>query len=164
MYYTIYNDELYTPISREVSRAADEAYSDSGQSLYDSVVLTSRDYSTVDKCIDDAVSALVSRAFDICKYSPETKEVEAEGDEEGETETVLTGRMRLHFYVPDMDPSMEDAAKAEISRYIALFVCSKVFATRRPALAQPYLDDAQAALNKAITILKSRKAPQETWS
>ena len=151
MYYIIDKDDLYDRIDEEVSRVADESYADNGQSTYDSIVLTSRDRNMVERFIDDAVTSLVRRAFDICKYSPEMDE------------GTPTGRMRLFFYVPDLDETMEDTIKEEISRYITLYSSAMIFESRRVAAVPQYAERITASMDRAVALLKSRKSPTAIW-
>lgn len=155
MYYLIDKTVLLPLIDEEISRAADEAYAESGESLYDSVVLTEKDSGMVERFINDAVNLIVRRAFDICKFSPETEEVDGE--------TQLTGRMRLYFYVPDFDETMSDAVKTELDRFISMYVSGNVFQQRRASLVPEYTTRIQAALDNAVTMLKSRKYPSVIW-
>lgn len=151
MYYLIDKDNLYDRIDEEVSRVADESYTENGQSSYDSIVLTSRDRDLVERHIDDAVTSFVRRAFDICKYSPEMEDDEP------------TGRMQLFFYVPDLDETMEDTIKEEISRYITLYAAAMVFESRHVASVPQYGERITASLDRAIALLKSRKSPADLW-
>ncbi len=150
-YYTIDKADLGSRIDEEVSNVADEAYSDNGASLYDSIILTEKDSEEVDRFIDTAVSSFVTRAFDICKYYYQTESSSLQTNE------------KLEFYVPDLDETMEPAIIEEISKYITLFVCTCVFQTRRPSVVPQYTERTQAAMNRAITLLKSRKSPIELW-
>jgi len=134
MEYTIDKTLLEPRIEEEVSRVADEAYSETG-SLYDSIVLTEKDDSLVSRFIDEAVNGLAGRLFDICKK----------------------GTGKLVFFVPDFDPTMEDTAKDEITNYIVYSVCVAIFKSRRAEAVPEYEGLALGALNKAITLLKSRK-------
>ena len=152
MYYSIDKERLRALVDEEISKVADEAYSDAGVSLYDSVVLTDKDTVMVERFIDDAVSMLVRRAFDICKYSPELIP-------DGEGGEILSPVMRLHFFVPDFDDTMEDNAKAELDRYISLYAVASILQQRRPVLTPEYTDRAKTSLDTAITLLKSRKDP-----
>lgn len=135
MEYPIDKTLLEPRIKEEVSRVADEAYSETG-SLYDSIVLTEKDESMVDRFIDEAVNGLAGRLFDICKK----------------------GTGKLVFYVPDFDLTMEDSTKDEITNYIVYSVCVAIFKSRRPQVVPEYEGLALGALNKAISFLKSRKA------
>lgn len=147
MVYTIDKNILATYIDEEVSKVADEAYGENGVSLYDGVVLTEKDADTVSRLIDDAVNGIASRMFDICKFSSGTN----------------PGDVQLIFYVPDFDNTMEDAAKSELTHFIVFSACTTLFKSRRAQAVPEYTDRAQAAINKAVTILKSRKSPTEIW-
>lgn len=147
MEYTIDLTVLKALVDEEVAKVADGAYSDSGESLFDSVVLTSRDDALVARAIEDAVHAFVARAFDICKYI--TRD-ESEDD-------------RLIFHVPDFDDTMEGAALSEITHYVVFAATAAILVSRRAQAVPEYNDRAQAALTKAITLLKSRKDPVSQW-
>ncbi|MBP5389724.1 MAG: hypothetical protein J6Y27_05205 [Bacteroidales bacterium] len=152
MYYSIDKERLRALVDEEISKVADEAYSDAGASLYDSIVLTDKDTAMVDRFIDDAVSLLVRRAFDICKYAPELVP-------DGEGGEMLSPVMRLHFFVPDFDRTMEDSVKAELDRYISLYAVASILQQRRAVLVPEYTDRAKTSQDTAITLLKSRKNP-----
>ena len=151
MYYVIDKDALYNRADEEISRVADEAYSEDGISLYDVVVLTERDKSMVKRYMDDAIDLLVRRCFDICKFAPLVNQ----------DETITP---RLNFYVPDLDTSMESAIQEEISKYIALYAVGVVLQSRRAAVVPQVTERVQAAMDKAVALLKTRKAPNEQWS
>lgn len=146
MDYSISTENLYELIDEEVSKVADEAYADSGSSLYDSIILTGKDAATVNRHIDDAVDALVARAGDIAKRA------------------TVNDTPAIKFYVPDMETGNQTMASNEITRYIVLSVCAAIFAQRRPIVLQEYATRAQAAMDRAIVILKTRKPVLETWS
>lgn len=148
MDYTVNKTELYNLIDEEVSLVADKAYAEDGTPLYDGINLTSGDRQTVERYIDDAVSVLIVRTYDICK-------LKSAGSEEESTE--------LDFYIPDFDSSLVDAVKSELNRYICLSVCASLFTQRSAAIAPDYAARAQAALGKAVSMLKSRKHPYITW-
>ena len=156
MYYVIDKPTLLESIKEEVSGVADAAYSDDGSSLYDIVMVSNRDKPTLDRFIDDAVSQFVRREFDITKYSPETYTDENQ-------QTQLTGRLCLQFYIPDFDTTMADAAKEELDRYIVMYACAALFQQRRPAVVPEYTTRAQMAMDKAVSLLKSRKHPVTSW-
>lgn len=150
MYYVIDKSSLWDRICEEVSHAADQAYGESGDSLYDSVMLTSKDKNLIERYIDDAISALVRREFDICKYSPLIEDYQPVAQ-------------RLLFHVPDFDTTMTETAIEQIDRYVSLYSCAALFQQRRVSLVQEYTSMAQAAMDKAVEILKSRKAPNDLW-
>lgn len=171
MYYVIDKRALYSRVDEEVSRVADDAYADDGTPLYDTVILTERDKELVDRYLDDAVSALVTRTFDICKYAPLV--VYKEDDQGNVTDEIDHIVPRLYFHVPDLDTGMEERLdekgelppfiSEELSRYIALHAANSVFLTRRTGVVPQYTDRVQAAMNKAVALLKSRKAPNAEW-
>ena len=146
MYYVIDKPALLESIREEVSHVADEAFADDGTALYDSVMVTLRDNRTLDRFIDDAVNAFVRREFDIAKFAP------------AEDSTP-----RLQFYIPDFDETMADAAKAELDRYIVLYACAAIFQQRRASVVPEYTTRTQSAMDKAVSLLKSRKHPVTTW-
>ncbi|MBR5660601.1 MAG: hypothetical protein IKW99_03530 [Bacteroidales bacterium] len=133
-----------------MSLVADEAYGDNGISLYDSVVLTEKDTPTVERLINDAVAAIASRCFDICKYYYDTDTSSSSGE-------------RLYFYVPDLDETMEETIGQDLTDFIVLFTCNQIFLTRRPSVVPVFTEQAQAALNRAVSLLKSRKSPIKIW-
>lgn len=147
MYYTINKTILKALIDEEVSKVADEAYAENGASLYDSVILTEKDAALVDRLLGEAVRSLVTRTYDICKYVSDD----------------TYGNTRLLFYVPDFDETMEDAVKDGINVFLALSVCTELFQSRRAQAVPEYSARAQASLEKAVTLLKSRKSPAAIW-
>lgn len=147
MRYAIDNNALFAFIDEQVSQVAEAAYGENGASLYDSVVLTEKDTDDVMAFIGDAVRAFASRTFDICRISP------ADGQ----------GREGLEFYVPDFDTTMQDAAFSEITHYIVFSVCASLFQSRRAQEVQNYATRAQASMDRAVSLLKSRKSPMDIW-
>ena len=132
-------------VDREVSLAADEAYSDEGTALYDSVVLTEKDKETVAGYIEDALNAFITRTRDICRKV-------VDDDEES-----------LEFFVPDIDAASEPLVKEEISKYVTAYTAAEIFQTRRPALVPAYTERTKYAMDRAVTLLKTRKNPDEIW-
>lgn len=149
--YVIDKTALWERAFEEISSVADDAYADDGTSLYDSIILTDKDKPAVERYIDDAVSAFVRRAYDICK--PATIEVEAGVTAPG-----------LQFYVPDFDSAMTDTAKAEITNYLGLYAATEMLKSRRAAVVPEFSQRVQSAMDRAVVLLKSRKAPNESWS
>lgn len=159
MYYVIDKPLLLEKIKEEVSHVADEAYGEDGTALYDSVMVTLRDNNKLGGFIDDAVSDFVRREFDITKYN---NIVNYHPDEEGNpTAQVASVTPRLEFFVPDFDETMADAAKAELDRYIVMYACSSLFQQRRATVVPEYTNRAQSAMDKSVSLLKTRKAPDE---
>ena len=150
-YYTVDYTALFGTIDEEVSRVADAAYSEQGVPLYDEIVITRRDFDTVMSMMNNALSAIVNRCKDICRYSPTSV---------GSAET-----MRLAFYVPDFDEANNgDAVRDELSRFITNSSVEQYLTQRHPASVPEYDQRAQAALTKAVSLLKTRKAPLESWT
>lgn len=138
--YTINKSTLYGLVDAEVSLAADEAYADDGTSLYDSVVLTTKDKSLVEQRMDDAVEALVRKCADICKHG---------------TGTIV-------FDLPDAPSANSTATTAAISRYIVLSVITSIFQSRRVSLVPQYEEKTKAALDDVISLVRTRTAPSRT--
>ncbi len=137
MEYFIDRDTLYSQIFEEVSRVANEAYDDTGASLYDAIIPTSQDNATIDRLQDDAIDALLKRTVDICKI---------DGDV-------------LRFDVPDYDEDFAGVTSWEISRFITMNVCAAWFQSRMPSKVEEYTLRGQTAMDKAVTYLKTIKAP-----
>lgn len=140
MEYIIDRDMLYPLIYEEVSRVANEAYDEEGNSLYDGIIITSADKPTVNRLEDDAIDALVKRTIDICTFQ--------------------IGQ--LSFDVPDFKEDLTDATKTEITRYIVMNVCAAWFQSRIPSKVEEYALRGQAAMDKAVTYLKTIKAPSRS--
>ena len=139
MTYTINNTTITNLVTEEVSRVAAAAYADDGTSLYDSIVIHSRDANDVSRAIKDAVDAVIKRAVDICTYIPATP--------------------ALSFYAPDMDSTKETAASDEVTRAIVLGAVSVWMREKYPVRYQDYADRSAAALNNAIAMIKTRTTP-----
>lgn len=139
MTYTINNTTITNLVTEEVSRVAAAAYADDGTSLYDSIVIHSRDANDVSRAIMDAVDAVVRRTTDICTYIPATP--------------------ALSFYVPDMDSTKETLASDELTRAISLWAVSIWMREKYPARYQDYADRAAAALDAAVAMMKTRTTP-----
>ena len=143
MNYAINRSNLFPLIDEEVSRVASETYADDGTPLYDNIIITANDKDTITRLEDDAINALVKRTYDICTLLPETE----------------TDNAELVFYVPGFDTSMEDATSREITRYIVLNTCAAWFQSRCTGRVEEYTARGQVAQDKAVTLLKSIKAP-----
>lgn len=150
MFYKIDKSALYEKVKEEVSKIADEAYTEQGVSLYDAIVLTDKDKDTVNRFIDDAIALFVRREFDVTKYRTEAVQDAPEPP-------------FLEFYVPDFDASMSSEFEQELSRYIVLASCEALFQQRRPAVVPEYTNRAKTAMDNAVSLLKSRKHPVTSW-
>lgn len=137
--YQIDLDELHSLIRDEISRCADLAYAEDGRSLYDEVVITTRDIPQIDRFIADAVAAFVSRTKDVCTPS-------AAGD-------------GLDFDLPAFDPSNETLAEETLTRYIVLSSCSSYLRSHLPTRVEEYSAGAKQAMDEAVTYLKTLRKP-----
>ena len=147
MEYTIDKTLLKALVDEEVSKVADEAYAENGVSLYDSVILTEKDDNAVGRFIDEAVNGFAARTFDISKF----------------VSTDTLGTTKLLFYVPDFDDTMAASVESEITHYIVFSVCMDLFKSRRAQAVPEYEARALSSINKAVTLLKSRKSPLDVW-
>ena len=148
MDYYVDRDALYSLIDEEVSYAADEAYDENGSSLYDAIVLTKKDKRLVSKYIDDALSAIVKRMWDICKYKVTTS-----------NNVVNT---YLVFNLPDIPTENETLFRAEIGRVISLYAITEIYKSRRPALLAEYQARTAESLEKANLIARMRESALNT--
>lgn len=139
MTHTIDTSDIAAVITEEVSRAAAAAYAEDGTSLYDSITIHSRDAGTISRLIWDSVDAIVHRTADIC--------------------TLIPSPLALSFYTPDFDTSKQSAVEDELDRAITLGACAAWFKDKLPARTEEYLARANAALDVAVGLLKTRKAP-----
>lgn len=134
--------DIFASVKEEITRVAVAAYDDNGNSLYDAVVCKSRDKATLERMYADAVSALVTRTADICNY---------EKDE--------TGEDVISFDVLDVSPDQLTLAAQEIDRYVVLNVVGAWLQERYTTRSTEYVERGQAALDKAVKILKTRRKP-----
>ena len=137
MVYEIDRNELFQLIDEEVSRVAGVTYADSGVSLYDVIRIKSPDFPTIVRLEDDAIDHFVRRTMDICTVEDSS----------------------LVFDVPDFDENNTEMTRREITRYIVLNVCATWFLTAVRGRVEEYAKMAEEAMNKAITYLKTIKAP-----
>ena len=144
MFYTINKDALWEKVKEEVSKVADEAYADNGASLYDSIILTSKDRNTINGFVDDAIALFVRREFDVTSQP---------------TVVPAGSPPKLKFNVPDFDTPLASMFDDELTRYIVLSVCAALFQQRRPAVVPEYTNRAKTAMDNAVSLLKSRKHP-----
>ena len=142
LYYIDYT-AIFPSIDEEISRVAASEYSDAGESLYDAITLHSNDAEEIRRLEDDAVNTLVKRNYDIVTIVPNNN----------------LGIPALQFNVPDLDTSTECIIRDEIRRFIVLNVCAAWFQARARGKVEEFALRGQAALDKASTMLHTRKAP-----
>lgn len=153
MDYQIDYTGLFELVNEEVSRIANEAYDQDGNSLYDGIRITSADVDIITRLERDAVNALIKRTQDICTpVSGRTYEAE-----DG---TPVVELPKLEFDVPDFDLFFEEAVNDEITRYITLNVVAAWSQSRCPAKVEEYTNRGQVAMDKAVHLLKAIKAPR----
>ena len=137
--YTIDDKHIIELAAEELSHVADKLYNDQGASLYDAIILTSKDNDIATRFLYDAINSFAARTFDICYRTSDG----------------------FNFYVPDLDVTMQPLIEEEITRYLSLYVAASFLSLRGVPDAKEYTERTQASANKAVTLLKSRKLPQE---
>ena len=143
MTYTITSESILASVDKEVSRAAAMAHGDDGSPLFDAYRILSRDRDTLEEYMGDAVSAVFLRLFDIA------------------TRSGGNGSVTITFDVPDFDGSMEPEVTKELNRFITLMVCSYWLLEKGAGpKSEEFAKRAEAALEKAHVLLKSRKTPK----
>ena len=133
---SISTNDIKAIIAEEVSIAADQAYSQDGISLYDSIVLSSKDDALVGRLIKDAIAQLARRESDICTYTASA--ITFNISDAAATSTVIT---------------------AELNRYIALHACADLFQSRKADLVPDYTRRAQEAMDNVDSLVRTRTAP-----
>ena len=129
-------------VQREVSLAADNAFADNGTSLYDSIVLSSKDDEWVKHLINDSLARLAARTPDICTWN--------------------TTNNNLTFNVPDLPAGMEPIIDDAITRYATLYACMCVFNARYPVLSKDYADRCQSAMDNVVNMVRQRIFPSRS--
>lgn len=145
--------DLVSTIKDEVSRIADKAYDERGNSLYDGVVIYSNDEDTIDTLLSESERAVRIRLADIIKPQ------EATTTEDTTTEDATEETIAMEFDIPDCDPALVKLAQADICRYLTLSVCASWFNGHLADKAENFSEHALAALERAATELKTRKKP-----
>ena len=138
MEYVIDKESLKKSTVQEISRYAASAYGDDGSSLYDAFRVTSRDDSVIERYIEDGISAIFVRLFDVA-----TREDSA-----------------IEFDVPDFDSSMEGEVEKELEKFVVYKACALWIADKNEKESEKYDKRAIASLDRAHILLKSRKAPK----
>lgn len=138
MEYQIDKDALLARVEEEVSHIADASYADTGQSLYDTIVITEKDRAWVSRLIQSAIRTLTVRVFQLCTRVDD----------------------RLLFFVPDFDETMTDAVTDELTNFFVYQPVAVICQSRKAERAQEYANRAQEAIDKAAILLHSRKHPE----
>ena len=166
-------DKAIEGAEREISRIADGAYDDDGNSLYDGIIVTSRDATTIEGMFSDALSALVKRLSDIIFYpegtdgdtamhewvqwetKPDTEETEPDTEETEPDENIII----LQLNLPDFDENHHGMVEIETSRFISMNIVAAWCQERYSKKVEEYAQRGQVAMDKAVALLKTRKKP-----
>lgn len=143
MLYLINPATLYDLIDEEISRVAAIEYAEDGTPLFDAIVLHSGDRNEIKRLQDDAINTIVKRNYDIITIVPRNHDR-------------LQG---LQFNVPDLDTSTEEIIREELTRFVTLNACAAWFQSRAKNKVEEYANRGQVALDKATSMLHTRKAP-----
>lgn len=143
MIYLINFAAIYDLVDEEISRVAANEFADDGTPLFDSIVLHSRDRSTIKRLHDDAINTIVKRNYDVITILPSNRD----------------GLPGLQFNVPDLDTSTEGMIGEELTRFVTLNVCAAWFQSRAKVKVEEYANRGQVALDKASAMLHTRKTP-----
>ena len=137
MQYRIDWSDLLTRVEEEISHIADSSYAETGQSLYDTIVITEKDREGVRRLLADASDAFAARTFDICQRMQDS----------------------YYFNVPDFDYSMTNAVSRQIENFLVYYTVANICQSRKAERMQEFATRSQESLTKAVTLLKSRKHP-----
>lgn len=135
--YELDKGKIYSQVDREVSRVAASAFGEDGSSLYDAIVLTSRDKDTIYEMIDDAASALLTRLSDIATYCAGV----------------------FQFFVTDERSHNTMVIGNAIDRFIVMNICSAWMQQRYSPKADEYGARSSDALEKADRLLREKHPP-----
>ena len=144
MLYLINSANIYNLVDEEISRVAATEYSEDGTPLFDAIVLHSGDRNEIRRLQDDAINTIVKRNYDVITIVPRNQE----------------GMPGLQFNVPDIDSSTEGIIREELTRFVVLNVCAAWFQARAKTKVEEFANRDQVALDKASTMLHTRKAPR----
>lgn len=162
---------------REIARIADAAYDGDGNSLYDGIIVTSRDAAAIETMFEDALSALIKRLSDVLVHKPEsdavipedeessvpsTEEETGTGEETDGEDSVKANVRTLSLDLPDFDEIHSGTVAAETGRYISLNIVAAWCQEKYADKAEEYAQRGQAAMDKAVALLKARKKPAIT--
>lgn len=135
--YYINKKKIVPLIEREVSRVAASAFADDGTSLYDAIVIKSRDAETINEMIDDAATAMLTRLSNIAAYTSGLFEFDIPEDRTHDIMTI--GKV--------------------IERFIVMNVCSAWMIQKYIAKAEEYGARSTDALNKVERLLHEKLPP-----
>lgn len=137
---TLTKSTILASVKAEVAQVADLAYDEGGNSLYDAVIVTTKDEDLVEALIDDAVMLITAGNTDIVVMSISAA-----------TDTIT---------VNNSDAAFNETSIGEaVRRYVMMYVCSALFQQRRPLVAPEYTRRAQEALDDFNKMIRQRTAP-----
>lgn len=129
---------LRPAIDERIARAAASAYGENGVSLYDEVKNTSRDDDIIQDMIYRSKDDVLARLWDVAKPSA--------------TDTI-------DFNLPDLPSTTDLLLDEAVDVYIINNVCAQWFQQKRPVLVPEYTAAAQAALDRLVILVRTRKDP-----
>lgn len=129
--YKIDTDAVLEVVREEVSRVAAAAYTEEGTSMYDAIIITSKDFNVLEHLIEDSVSALLTRFSGIA-----TKD-----------------KYTIYFDLPDSRSHGMDVIAPEIDRFLAMNTCAAWLLQKYKSEAESYGVRAKDALGKAEQLM-----------
>lgn len=138
MEYVINMTRTLDEVEREISKQAQRLLDDKGLSIYGDVIYYTKDFPVLEEMYASALASFESRTFDV--VTPEEN--------------------KLVFELPDFDESMSSSVTHEIDQYLANMVVSTWMQAKGQGVADIYAGKATASMEKAVTLLKSRKPPK----
>lgn len=136
--------EIMDRVDGEISRHASFLRFQDGGSAYDSLVVHTNDRPRISEFVADAFRTVQATFFGECTYREHTR-----------------GYV-LGFFLPDFDIDTYHSTKDELERYISLSSTSRWLGVRSfPEFSQMIAKDAETSLNRAVTMLRTRKFPIE---
>lgn len=154
--YEFKKDVIYPLIEEEIARVASRAYSEDGTSLYDSVSLKSRDKATMERHIDDALYAIVSRFSEIAWLGV----LETGTETSTETDTDSEDTVAIFFDIPTERTHSEATIAKAIDRYITMYVCGAWMLEVHKLKSEDYGARTTDAINKVERFLYEKFPPK----
>lgn len=124
-------------IQEQISKIAADAYQEGGQSMYDAIVMHTRDVNELNKMISSTVITLVA-AFG---------------------ELVSIDGNFLDFRLPDWDDTKTNMASTQATRFVTFDVTKKWLVLKFPSRMDEYDKKAQEAFDNLRSMIYTRKTP-----
>lgn len=138
---TINRDNVLERVREEVSRVAASAYDGEGQSLYDAIMVYSRDEDALKRLFSDALSHFMERTRDIL-----TKHTSVSATEH-----------QLEYYLPDFNDTLMGMVITDVVRFMVQHITAQWLIEKQYKRAEEYVAHANAVLDETIEHLKIRK-------